>query len=380
MIYFDNSATTSVLPEVAELAKKCFLEQFGNPSSLHSMGFEAESILEHSRTAIAETLGCRAENIIFTHNATFANNLAILGTMQPRRRGNVVLSSIEHSSILAVGKELTARGVDVSYAKATHSGEIEPEAVASLVNQDTVLVSVMHINSETGAINDIKAISTACRRKNPRVIIHSDCVQSYAKYDLKELVKYVDMLTAAGHKINAPKGAAFLYRKKGIKLKSLYFGSSQENGLFSGTENVPAIYAMAGAATIHYKNLFKNYEKLCALNSYFRERLSEFGGVTINSAADAAPHILNISVLGYRSEILLHFFAQSGIYVSSGSACAKGKPSHVLLAMGLPRQYIDSAIRISMCAENTTDEIDEFCSVLSRAMTAIHRESRGARG
>lgn len=378
LIYLDNASTTMVMPQAAEAAMKCFSENFGNPSSLHHMGFEAEKALERARSTIAETLCCKTEEIIFTHSATFANNLAIIGAAEAyKRHGHgVVLSTIEHSSVLAVGKELSSRGFLVSYARANKDGTVAAENVAALVNNDTILVSVMHINSETGAINNIKAIAGLCRRKNPRVLIHCDCVQSYGKYDLCELRKYVDMISVAGHKINGPKGAAFLYKKSGVRLKPLYFGATQESGLFSGTQNVPAIVGMAKAAQLHHQNLQKNYDKLSELNIYLRRRLKDIEGIVINSSDGCAPYILNISVMGYKSEVLLHFLGQRGIYVSSGSACAKGKPSHVLTAMGLPKENIDSALRISMCAENTKQDIDEFCEALILAISSIRQSQR----
>ena len=373
-VYFDNSATTAVLPEVAEFAKNIMINEYGNPSSLHHMGFMAEKLLTTSREQIARTLGCRNDEIYFTSCGTESNNLAVLGVAEAyKRRGNrIILSAVEHSSLMAVGKELSSRGFEVIFIKPNESGEITAESVLPFVNNSTILVSVMCINSETGAINDIVRIANRCKMKNPNLIFHSDCVQAYGKYSLAPLLKSVDLISASGHKIHAPKGSAFLYRKKGVRIRPLYFGSMQEGGLHSGTENVPAFAALGMAAEIAYKSLSENQEHLKELYTYFMDRLRCMDGVVLNSPLkNGAFHIINISVIGIRSEIILHYLEQYEIYVSTGSACSKGKKSHVLTAMGLGDARIDSAIRVSFSELNTKDEIDFFFQKLEEAMENI---------
>ncbi len=374
-VYFDNSATTRVLPEVADFAKDIMLNEYGNPSSLHHKGFMAEKLLTTAREKIAKTLSCRADEIFFSSCGTEANNLAVLGVAEAyKRQGNrVIISAIEHSSVIAVGKELMNRGFEVIFVAPNEQGEITAENVAQYVNPATVLVSVMCINSETGVINDVVKIANKCKIRNPKVLMHSDCVQAYGKYSLAPLLKNIDLITASGHKIYAPKGSAFLYKRKGVRVRPLYFGSMQEGGLHSGTENVPAFAAMGMAAEIIYNNLYENQQKLQELYNYFMDKVKYIDGIYINSPENGAFHIINISIVGIRSEIILHYLEKYDIYISTGSACSKGKKSHVLTAMGLSDRRIDSAIRISFSPYNTTQEIDFFFEKLTEAMQSIKK-------
>ena len=361
--YLDNSATTAVTPEVAALALRMMTEEYGNPSSLHRRGFLAERAMTEARGQVAGVLRCRPEEIIFTSGGTESNNIALLGAAHAlRRRGNrIVTTAVEHHSILAIGKALEAEGFEVVIVPPDKNGHITPEAMATACNEKTILASCMMVNSETGAIHDISAIAAACRRKNPNIIFHSDCVQAFCRLPIEPAKWGVQLISVSGHKIHAPKGTGALYIAKGTRLLPPIYGSGQERGLRPGTENVPGIAAMGLAAQLMNDRRAENFAHFTALLQQMITKLSQSPAVCINSPADAAPYIVNCSVQGIRSEVMIHYLEQFGIYVSSGSACAKGERSHVLSAMGLSNDRIDSAVRVSMTDTTTPDEIDAFC-------------------
>lgn len=361
--YLDNSATTAVSPAAAALALRMMTEEFGNPSSLHRRGFLAERALTEARGQVAAVLHCRPDEIIFTSGGTESNNIALLGAAHAlRRRGNrIVTTAVEHHSILAIGKALEAEGFEVITVSPDESGHITPEAMAAACNEKTILVSCMMVNSETGALHNIPAITAACRRKNPNIVFHSDCVQAFCRLPIEPAKWGVQLVSVSGHKIHAPKGIGALYVAKGTRLLPAIYGSGQEKGLRPGTENVPGIAAMGLAAQQMNQHQAENLAHFAALRQQMITNLSQSPAICINSPADAAPYIVNCSVQGIRSEVMIHYLEQFGIYVSSGSACAKGERSHVLTAMGLGNDRIDSAVRISMTDTTTPEEIDEFC-------------------
>ena len=361
--YLDNSATTAVSPAAAALALRMMTEEFGNPSSLHRRGFLAERALTEARGQVAAVLHCRPDEIIFTSGGTESNNIALLGAAHAlRRRGNrIVTTAVEHHSILAIGKALEAEGFEVITVSPDESGHITPEAMAAACNEKTILVSCMMVNSETGALHNIPAIAAACRRKNPNIVFHSDCVQAFCRLPIEPAKWGVQLVSVSGHKIHAPKGIGALYVAKGTRLLPAIYGSGQEKGLRPGTENVPGIAAMGLAAQQMNQHQAENLAHFAALRQQMITNLSQSPAICINSPADAAPYIVNCSVQGIRSEVMIHYLEQFGIYVSSGSACAKGERSHVLTAMGLSNDRIDSAVRISMTDTTTPEEIDEFC-------------------
>ena len=361
--YLDNSATTAVSPAAAALALRMMTEEFGNPSSLHRRGFLAERALTEARGQVAAVLHCRPDEIIFTSGGTESNNIALLGAAHAlRRRGNrIVTTAVEHHSILAIGKALEAEGFEVITVSPDESGHITPEAMAAACNEKTILVSCMMVNSETGALHNIPAIAAACRRKNPNIVFHSDCVQAFCRLPIEPAKWGVQLVSVSGHKIHAPKGIGALYVAKGTRLLPAIYGSGQEKGLRPGTENVPGIAAMGLAAQQMNQHQAENLAHFAALRQQMITNLSQSPAICINSPADAAPYIVNCSVQGIRSEVMIHYLEQFGIYVSSGSACAKGERSHVLTAMGLGNDRIDSAVRISMTDTTTPEEIDEFC-------------------
>ena len=371
--YLDNSATTAVTPEVAALAARIMTEQYGNPSSLHRRGFWAERALTEARGQVAAVLRCRPEEIIFTSGGTESNNLALLGAARAaRRRGNrIVTTAVEHHSVLAICRQLESEGFEVAYVSPDAGGVITPESFAAACDEKTVLASCMMVNSETGALHDIPAIAAACRRKNPGILFHADCVQAFGRLEIAPARWGVQLVSVSGHKIHAPKGVGALYVAKGVRLLPPLYGSGQERGLRPGTENLPGICAMGLAAERMNARRVENAAHFTALRQKLITNLSQSPAVCINSPQAAAPYIINLSVEGIRSEIMIHYLEQFEIYVSSGSACAKGERSHVLTAMGLPEDRIDSALRVSMTDTTAEGEIDEFCRRLLQGAATL---------
>ena len=371
--YLDNSATTAVTPEVAALAAHIMTEQYGNPSSLHRRGFWAERALTEARGQVAAVLRCRPEEIVFTSGGTESNNLALLGAARAaRRRGNrIVTTAVEHHSVLAVCRQLESEGFEVAYVSPDAGGVITPESFAAACDEKTVLASCMMVNSETGALHDIPAIAAACRRKNPGILFHADCVQAFGRLEIAPARWGVQLVSVSGHKIHAPKGVGALYVAKGVRLLPPLYGSGQERGLRPGPENLPGICAMGLAAERMNARRAENAAHFTALRQKLITNLSQSPAVCINSPEAAAPYIINLSVEGIRSEIMIHYLEQFEIYVSSGSACAKGERSHVLTAMGLPEDRIDSALRVSMTDTTAEEEIDEFCRRLLQGAATL---------
>lgn len=367
-IYLDNSATTRVSPGAANRALELMREEYGNPSSLHRRGFLAEQALASARRELAEVLGARGEELFFTSCGSEGNNLAILGgAMAARRRGSkVITTAIEHESVLAPVKHLAETGFETVLLPPTAEGSITPQAVEEAVDERTILLSVMLVNSETGAVNDILSIAQAARRKNPQLLIHCDCVQGFGKLIVRPRLWDVDVITISGHKVHGPKGIGAIWVKKGVRLRPLYYGAGQEGGLHPGTENTPGAGAFAYAAREMWEKRAENMAHFQALRDRLTKNLEKIPGVCINSSQYSAPYIVNFSVPGIRSEVMIHYLEGQGISVSSGSACSKGARSHVLAAMGLAPRRIDSAIRVSFCRDNTPEEIDEFCRWLQK--------------
>jgi len=374
-VYFDNSATTAVRPEVVTLMCNMMTDFYGNPSSLHRMGFLAQQAMEKARGQIAAALRCRNDEIIFTSGGTEANNLGLLGAAQAyKRRGNkIVTTQIEHPSVIETVKRLGTMGFETVFVPPLANGTVSPEAIAAACDENTILLSVMHVNSETGAVNDLAAISRAARRRSPSLIFHSDCVQSFCRLDVFPQLLGVDLVSVSGHKLQASKGAGALYVSKGLRLIPPLCGSGQERGLRPGTENVPAICGMGLAVELMYPHRKENIALFRSLYKKITENLSQNKDISINSAPGGAPYILNISVAGIRSEIMIHYLENEGIYVSSGSACSKGARSHVLSAMGLPDRRIDSAVRISFSSSNTLPQADKFCEYLLKGSRELQK-------
>lgn len=356
--YLDNSATTQVSEAAAQKAFELMRTKFANPSSLHSMGFEASKELESAREITAKAIGADVSEIIFTSGGTEANNLAIQGAAEAyRRTGNrIITSAFEHSSIHETMLSLQKQGFEVVFIKPDSTGCISAKDVIDAVDDKTILISIMHTNNETGATNPIREIAVGAKRKNPKVIVHTDAVQAFGKTEIKASKLFVDLLTVSSHKIHGPKGVGALYIKKGVRILPRTFGGKQEKKLRPGTEALPLIGAFSVA--ISELDIQKSCETARALKTYLTEKLSAMDGITIISPENSSPFILNFSVSVIRSETMLHHLAARGVYVSSGSACSKGARSHVLSALGIEDNIADSAIRVSFCKHNTTDDCD----------------------
>ena len=374
-IYLDNSATTKVCSEAAQAAVRVMTEHYGNPSSLHSKGLEAEHELEDARRIISGAIGVTPDEIIFTSGGTEANNMAVSGAARAlsRRGKRIVTSAVEHSSVIAAMKELEKDGFEVIYLRPDKTGRLDPQEISDAVTKDTILVSIMAVNNETGAIQPIDEVKKALRCTASPALFHVDAVQAFMKHPVPVKSLGIDLMTVSGHKIHAPKGVGALYIRKGVRILPLHYGGEQEKRLRPGTEALPLIAAM-GAAISADRGMNEKYEIVKVLNEYCRTQLSGIDGVVINSDKGCLPYILNISIPGIRSETMLHFLEEDGIYVSSGSACAKGQKSHVLTAMGLDDNYIDSALRVSFSEENSMEDADIFINTLKRGLSALARK------
>lgn len=356
--YLDNSATTAVCREAAEKAFEMMTEKYGNPSSLHNKGMEAEEETEKAREIIAKSLGVNSEEIFFTSGGTEANNMAVTGAAHAaKRKGNkIVISAVEHSSVLETAESLEKEGFEIVKILPDSQGHINIEDIEKAIDEKTVLVSVMTVNNETGAIFPTDKISKIIKRKKSPALFHTDCVQAYGKIPIKNSKLGADLITVSGHKVHAPKGAGALYIKKGVRILPIIHGGEQQKKIRPGTESVPLICAFGKAVSLF--DIEENMKHAAVLRDYALEKLLNIGGVKLNSPEDSLPYVINLSVLGIKSETMLHHLASKGVYVSSSSACAKGQKSYVLKAMKLPDQRIDSALRISFSKYNNLQDVD----------------------
>lgn len=374
--YLDNAATTRVCEEAADAAYQMMREEYGNPSSLHALGSQSAKQLAAARESVAALMGAAPESVYFTSGGTESNNIALFGAANAKiRRGKrIVSTAVEHASVAATLEQLGKLGWEIVQVKPDANGNIDPAAVADAVDEQTTLVSVMAVNNETGAIHPLEQIVRQVRAKNPNTLIHTDAVQAFGKLPLKATKLDIDLISVSGHKICAPKGVGALYVKRGIHIVPHSFGGGQENAVRPGTESMPLICAFGAAATRLSGNIAENYNRIAAIRDKLRGKLEAIDGVFINSPADASPYILNISVPGYRSETMLHFLESRGVYVSSGSACSKGKASPVLTALGFSQDRLDSALRISMIFDTAEDDADHLVqSLLEGMQTVAHR-------
>ncbi len=373
--YLDNAATTPVLPEAAERARALMVEEFGNPSSLHTRGFRARQALEESREAIAGKLGAAPQELVFTGGGTEGNNLAILGAAQARRRlgDKIVTTAIEHDSVLGAMQELERQGFRVAYVKPQGDGRVPLEALAEEIDGDTVLVSVMAVNNETGARQPVEELARAIKRRKAPALLHTDAVQAFGKILFSPAKWGVDLCTLSAHKIHGPKGVGALYIKKGARLLPRSFGGGQERALRPGTESLPLIGAFAQAAKL-LPPPAQALESVGLLRDSLITGLREIPEATVHSPEDGLPYIVNFSAGTVRAETMLHFLAQRGVYVSAGSACGKAKPSHVLAAMGLPKEQIASALRVSFSRFSTIEDVEALLSALKEGLKSLQKE------
>lgn len=373
MIYLDNSATTKPCKKAVEYLNNALTENWGNPSSLHILGMNSEDIVNASRKAVAKTVNARENEIIFTSCGSEANNMAFMSALYRKNRGNrIITTTIEHPSVLEAAKRMEELGFEVIYLKPNQNGVISLEDLENALNDKTLLVSIMMVNNEIGTIQPIEEAAKLTKAIAPFAYFHTDAVQAYGKMPINAQKLGVDMLTASGHKIHAPKGIGFLYKNQKCHIAPFIVGGGQEKGMRSGTECVPLIAALYGAVE-ELPNPQSHLLKMREIYNYAKEKVTLEGDVVINSFDEGLPYILNISIPGYRSETMLHFLESREIYVSSGSACAKGSTSYVLKEIGANEKLQDSMLRISFNHSTTTDDIDKLCDALTIAKKQIRK-------
>ncbi len=373
MIYLDNSATTRCSEKAFEAMKKASLEDFGNPSSLHDFGYKSQLMREEAREIIAKTLKCDKKEIYFTSGGTEGNNMALFGGAKAKkRRGNhIITSKIEHASVANPIKQLEKEGFDITYLGTDANGLVSVDELRAALRPDTIMVSIMMVNNEIGALQPVEEIGKAIKAFNDEILFHVDAIQAYGKYAINLKKLKIDMLTVSGHKIHGPKGSGFIYIRDKVRVLPQILGGGQEKGMRSGTENLPAIAGLGVAAKEAYDNLEENRAHMYALRDRLIEGLKDIEGLSFNGLLDhdTAPHILSVSIKGARTkaEVILHRLEEYGICVSAGSACSSNKPaiSETLKAIGLDSDLLNRTIRFSFCPENTYQEIDAAIEAMS---------------
>lgn len=370
MVYLDNSATTQVDGDVAKLALEMMTERFGNPSSLHHFGMDAYQSVMNARYQLARMLGCPTGCVHFTSGGTESNNLAIRGSVMasPHRGNHIVTTSIEHSSVLECLRALEKEGFSVTYVRPDPAAHrISAQSILEAVREDTVLISMMHVNNETGEILPVGEVAAEAKRRNPDILIHTDAVQSFGKIPVKIHELKVDFISASGHKLHAPKGIGMLYIREGCQVKPLVYGGAQEKRIHPGTESVPLSCAFGLASEKMLLSMQKNLERVTALRDYVKEKLiCTFGEVSINSPEDGLPYILNFSLPGHLSGDVVDALGMKDIFISAGSACSKGARSHVLESAGYAPEIVDSVLRVSFSEQSTREEADILLKALQK--------------
>lgn len=382
-VYLDNSATTRCYTEVGELVYKVMCLDYGNPSSMHRKGVDAEHYIKDAKEILAKILKVNAKEIYFTSGGTESDNLAIIGVARAnKRRGNhLITSSIEHPAILNTMRYLEEEeGFRVTYLPVDSMGRIKLEALKEALCDETILVSVMYVNNEVGAVQPIDEAVRIVKEYNPDILFHSDAVQGFGKYKIYPKRQKIDLLTGSGHKIHGPKGTGFLYVSEKVKIKPIVFGGEQQKNVRSGTENVPGIAGLGLAAKMIYHDLDMKTALMRELKEYFIEGIAKIENTTVHGMTDenSAPHIISVGFAGIRSEVLLHTLEDKGIYVSSGSACASNHPaiSGVLKGIGAGKEYLDATIRFSMSEFTTREEIDYTLETLYNCVPMLRRYTR----
>lgn len=377
--YFDNSATTKCSPKAAELMVKVLTEDYGNPSSLHLKGVEAEEYIKEARNRICKTMKINENELVFTSGGTESNNLAIIGAAMANKRSgmHLITTKIEHPAVGSPMKFLEEQGFLVTYLDVDENGLISLEALAQAITPETILVSIMYVNNEIGAVEPVEEAAKMIKEKNPNTLFHVDAIQAYGKYRIYPKRMGVDMMSVSGHKIHGPKGVGFLYVKEKTKLKPVIYGGGQQKGMRSGTENVPGAAGLGQAALEAYEDFEKKQNHLYELKEAFLEGISEFEWAHVNgkTGRDSAPHIVSVSFDNVRSEVLLHTLEDRNIFISAGSACSSNKPtvSATLQAIKVKKEYLDSTVRFSFCPENTLEEVDYCLEVLGEIVPVLRR-------
>lgn len=376
--YFDNSATTPVYPEVVDLMVKIMKKDYGNPSSLHMKGIAAARYVTDARETIAKELKVLPKEIVFTSGGTESNNMALIGAaLANRRAGNkIITTAIEHASVEAPLAFLSELGFDVVRIGTAPDGIVDVDELVSAVDDETILVSVMYVNNEIGAVMPVEDIAARIKEKNRNVLFHVDAIQAFGKYIIYPKRMGIDMMSISSHKFHGPKGVGALFIKDRVKVKPIIYGGGQQQGMRSGTENVPGIAGMALAASMTYKNLEADVQHMNELKMRLIRGLTALDEVYDNSGD--APHIASITFLGVRSEVMLHALEEKGVYVSSGSACSsnKQKASGTLSAIGLSPEKVEATLRFSITPENTDEQVDYAVKCCSELLPVLRRFRR----
>lgn len=381
-IYLDNSSTTCALDSVCDIVTKTMREDYGNPSSMHRKGMEAEQYVKWSKEIIAKSLRVNEKEILFTSGGTESNNMAIIGGARANhRRGNHLITTvIEHPSVIQPMKYLEEQGFEVTYLPVNHEGLVSVEALEQALRPDTILVSIMYVNNEIGSVQRIEELAKCIHQHNPETLFHVDAVQAFGKYVIRPKQQGIDLLSVSGHKIHGPKGIGFLYIRDKVKIHPIVFGGGQQKGMRSGTENVAGIAGMGEAVREIYHNHERKNRYLYSLRELMIREVSQLEGIVINGQVfpQGAPHIVSISFEGVRSEVLLHALEDRGIYVSAGSACASNHPaiSETLKGIGVQKQLLDSTLRFSFSVYNTEEEILYTVNVLRELLPMLRRFRR----
>ncbi|MDD2294526.1 MAG: cysteine desulfurase family protein [Eubacteriales bacterium] len=376
-VYLDNSSTTKPYPSVVRAVTRAMEADFGNPSSLHRMGLEAEQLIKEARSILARSLGASPKEIFFTSGGTESDNTALFGVWESRKRQGkrILTGSVEHPAVLRACEKLEKMGAEVIYLPVTTQGILDMEAFQEALNEDTILVSLMHVNNETGAVMPIGEVMRILKQRRIPAVFHTDAVQSYGKLDLDVRSCPVDMISLSGHKIHGPKGIGALYVRDGLVSQPFLYGGGQESGFRSGTENVPGIAGFAQAVREQWSEPETRIARITQVKDYLLKQLTEtITDLSFHTPADSAPSVLNIGFVGCKGEVLLHMLEQSDIFVSTGSACSSKKSgSHVLAAMGLSKSQIEGAIRFSFSEDNDINQMDYVVEVIRKAVTSQRR-------
>lgn len=382
-IYFDNSATTKVLEPVKDKAVRVMMEDYGNPSAKHRLGMVAENYIKEAAEIIAGTLKVAPKEILFTSGGSESNNMALIETaFANKRAGNHIISTaIEHASVYNPLAFLEENGFEVTYLPVDRQGHISLTDLEQAMRKETILVSVMYVNNEIGAVEPVEEIAKVIKRINPSALFHVDAIQAYGKFVIRPKRQGIDLMSVSGHKFHGPKGVGFLYIDGKVKIRPLIYGGGQQRGLRSGTENVPGIAALGEAAKIMYTDHSGKMERLYELKDYMIIRMGEVEGTSVNSLPGrlSAPQIVSVGFRGVRSEVLLHALEEKGIYVSSGSACSSNHPavSGTLKGIGVEKELLDSTLRFSFGMFNTKEEVDICIEALKEILPVLRRYQRG---
>jgi cysteine desulfurase len=383
--YLDNAATTKVFESVKNIMIETLEEAYGNPSSMHTKGVEAERYINRSRDIIAKSLKVDAKEIFFTSGGTESNNMALVGTALANSRTgkHIITTNMEHASVHNPLYFLEEMGYRITYLSVDSNGKINLDELRDAIDKETILVSIMYVNNEVGAVQDIETIAKIVKAKNSQTLFHVDAIQAYGKYRIYPKRLGIDLLSVSGHKIHGPKGVGFLYIKDKIKIKPIIYGGQQQKGMRSGTENVPGIAGIGQAALEIYENHDEKIGKLYELKQFFIEEVRKMDGVTVNAVdvddiKETAPHVISVSFEGIRSEVLLHSLEDKGIYISSGSACASNHPglSGTLQAIGVAKELLDSTIRFSMSVNTNKEELAYALQALNEIVPVLRKYRR----